>query len=85
VSDPSPEQYRAWLRSSDDAYERAVRTATTLRERLEEMERVRERLVSQRDAIAEAARDLADALPTRPGLDLEIARDRVRDVLRSSL
>lgn len=42
---------RHWLRTSDDAQERAVRTATRLRERVEFYEELRERLVAERDAL----------------------------------
>lgn len=48
---PSEELLRTWLRSSDDAYERAVRTAVGLRERVEFYEGLRVRLVAERDAL----------------------------------
>jgi arsenate reductase-like glutaredoxin family protein len=48
---PSTDQLRAWLRSADDAYERAVRTAGTLAERLDTYETIRADLVAERDAL----------------------------------
>lgn len=58
---PTAEQYQGWLRSGDDAYERAVRTAAMLRTRLEEMEQIRARLVADRDALVRYATALLDA------------------------
>ena len=54
----TPDMLRGWLRSSDDAYARAVRTAGTLQERLDQYEIIRARLVAERDELrALLARD----------------------------